>query len=109
MSNAVYFALSGLLGAVLYVLIWSKTWRDLATYEAFRHLAVGALSGVFYWMLHSEYNFPNAVMSTVVGYFGPDLLQGIMEKLKALLESGEKEEKATGEAANTTKPSSTLW
>lgn len=110
MGNVVYFALSGLLGASLYVLIWSRTWRDLATYESFRHLAVGVLSGVFYWMLHSEYNFPNAVMGAVVGYFGPDLLQGIMEKLRALLESsGRQEEKATGESANTAKPSSTLW
>jgi len=85
-ADSVYFALSGLLGAVLYVLIWSRAWRDLLKYEVFRHLAVGALSGVFYHMLHTKYNFPNAVMAVVVGYFGPDLIQGVMEKLRALRE-----------------------
>lgn len=111
-DTVIYFALCGLLGAALYILVWSKTWRDLLSYTAFRHLVVGALSGVFYWMLHSEYNFPNSVMATVVGYFGPDLLQGIMEKLKLLIEIKEKpEEKEEHEekAENTTVSGLTLW
>ncbi|MEM1843799.1 MAG: hypothetical protein QXD75_04670 [Desulfurococcaceae archaeon] len=83
--NVLHFALSGLLGAALYVLVWSKGWRDLVRYESFRHLAVGVLSGVFYFLLCSNHGFPDSVMAVVVGYFGPDFLQGIMDKLRAFI------------------------
>lgn len=43
---------------------------------------VGALSGVFYWMLHGEWTFPDAVVAVIIGYFGPDLIQAIMERPK---------------------------
>jgi len=85
MIESLRFAFLGLIGALLYVLIWSKTWEDLKTYESFRHLLIGVLSGYVYSIMHSEYNFPNSVMSIVVGYFGPDIIQAIFEKLKAAL------------------------
>lgn len=54
-------------------------------YETLRHLAVGALAGVFYCMLHRERGFPDSVMAVVVGYFGPDVVQGMMERLRRWL------------------------
>lgn len=78
------FGLYGLMGAVLYIFIWSKSWSDLVSFESFRHLVVGFLSGLFYHMLVTGYSFPDSVIAVVVGYFGPDFIEGIMERLKIL-------------------------
>jgi uncharacterized membrane protein YeaQ/YmgE (transglycosylase-associated protein family) len=77
-----HFILMGIIGAVLYVLIWSRNWEDLKQYEVVRHIAVGAIVGYVYGILHSDYNFPNAIMSIVAGYFGPDFIEGLMERLR---------------------------
>jgi len=82
MSLDPHFIAMGIIGAVLYVLIWSRSWQDLKQYEVVRHLAVGAIVGYVYGILHSDYNFPNAIMSIVAGYFGPDFIQALMERLK---------------------------
>ncbi|MEM2352454.1 MAG: hypothetical protein QXT26_08620 [Thermoproteota archaeon] len=85
MIESIRYPFLGLVGALLYVLIWSRKWEDLRTYEVFRHLAVGVVSGYIYSILHTEYSFPNSVMAVVVGYFGPDLMQALLERLRAAL------------------------
>lgn len=86
-SESIYFAFLGLVGALLYILVWSTEWRDLYSYESFRHMAIGFISGFIYSLLHSEHNFPNSVMSVVVGYFGPDLIEAILERFKRVVET----------------------
>jgi len=83
--DALYFAFMGLLGSILYIFIWSKSFDQLKSFESVRHLVVGVIVGYLYSILHSDYNFPNAVMSCVAGYFGVDFVQGLFERLKARL------------------------
>jgi len=82
LTGAAYFTFLGLVGALLYVFIWSRSFDELKRYENVRHVVVGALAGFVYSVLHSEYSFPNAVMAMVVGYFGPDLVQAVMERAR---------------------------
>ncbi|MEM3964871.1 MAG: hypothetical protein QW584_04015 [Thermofilaceae archaeon] len=84
MQNTLKFVVLGAVGAILYILVWSKNFRDLVKYESFRHIAVGALAGYIYSILYSEYSFPDSVMATVVGYFGPDFVEALFEKLKKI-------------------------
>jgi hypothetical protein len=72
----------GFLGALLYVLVWSSSLKDLWSYSSLRHLLVGLIVGYIYSVLHSEYSFPNSVMAAVAGYMGPDFAAGLIEKLK---------------------------
>jgi len=50
-------------------------------------MAIGFISGFIYSLLHSEHNFPNSVMAVVVGYFGPDLIEAILERFKRVVET----------------------
>jgi len=83
--TSIHFTFMGFLGAVLYVLIWAKKFRDLLTYEAFRSVVVGAIVGYIYAFLHGNYNFPDSIMAVVAGYFGVDFAEAIMERFRRLL------------------------
>jgi len=79
-----YFMLMGFLGALLYVLIWAKRASDLKSFEALRHIVIGVIVGYIYSVLHSNYDFPNAIMSLVAGYFGVDFIQALVERFKPI-------------------------
>jgi len=78
----VNFIVLGLLGGFTNVLLWSKTWQDFKSLESIRYIVLGAIIGYLYTFLHSDYNFPNFVMTFVAGYMGPDFIQGILERFK---------------------------
>jgi hypothetical protein len=82
MNSPIAFAFMGFLGALLYILIWSKKAEDLKAYDNIRHLVIGLIVGYIYSILHSDYNFPNGIMALVAGYMGPDFVQALIEKLK---------------------------
>jgi len=77
------FIFLGLLGGVAHVVIDSEKWEDLQKFSSFKTAIIGAISGVVYFIAHSNYDFPNAFMTIVAGYFGTDFLKGLFEKYKA--------------------------
>lgn len=83
-----WFGLLGLLGALLRVWLWARGWQQLRAFESVRHLVVGFLSGIVYWFLHARLGFPDGVMAIVVGYFGSDLIHGIMKRLAGGVQGG---------------------
>lgn len=80
-----YFTFMGTLGAVLYVLTWSRDWGDVVRFESVRHVAIGAIIGYVYFVLHSEHNFPNSIMAMVAGYMGSDFVQSLVERFRVLV------------------------
>jgi len=67
-----------ILGGCAYILFWKITDK----YEVARHLGLASIAGIVYSILHSDYNFPNAVMGFVVGWFAPDFLESLVERWK---------------------------
>jgi len=82
MNDVLIFIMHGFLGSLLATLMWSKSAKDLYSFEAVRNYVVGLIIGYVYSLLHSHYNFPNAVMSIVAGYFGKDFIEAVFERLK---------------------------
>lgn len=80
--QVLHFVFQGVIGAFLAVLFWSKSWRDLTTFESLRHLIVGAILGYIYSILYSEYNWPNLIMATVFGWMGKDAIEAVVERFK---------------------------
>ncbi|MEM1710633.1 MAG: hypothetical protein QW820_07060 [Sulfolobales archaeon] len=80
-----YFTFLGFLGALAYVLFWSKSLEELKSFESIRHLAVGAIVGYLYSILHSEHGFPDSVMAFVAGWMGVDFISSLVERLKGRL------------------------
>jgi len=85
MNQLLHFVFMGFLGAFLYVLVWSKSAKDLCNYESLRTLIVGTIVGYLYGLLHFNYGFPDLIMSSVAGYFSVDFLEAIMERFRRLL------------------------
>jgi len=79
-----HFIFMGFLGSVLYVLIWAKDYKDLKSFNSFKTLCVGLITGYIYSFLYGNYNFPDLLMASVAGYFGVDFVEAIMERLRKL-------------------------
>jgi len=69
------FVFHGFLGGVLWLFIhWKWTKKSIV-----QHTIVSAMAGYLYWLLHSEYNFPNSVMTIIAGYFSVDFFKEVFE------------------------------
>jgi hypothetical protein len=79
------FVVSGLLGGVASALLWVKSWEDLRRYEVFRSVALGAIGGFVYYLMHTEWSLPNGVVAFVFGYAFQDFVEGLVERAKALV------------------------
>ena len=88
MSEILFFVCSGLAGALLYVLMWARSASELKGFSTLRYLMIGALAGYAYYFLHTEYDFPNALMAIVAGYFADDFLEALVERMRAQLTRG---------------------
>jgi H+/Cl- antiporter ClcA len=84
------FVLSGLLGGLFYVLMWTKTTKELKDYNNVKRVFLGAVVGYVYFFLHSDYNFPNGVMAFVTGYMGTDFIEALIERFAPVKKEVEK-------------------
>jgi len=82
LETLLYFTVMGLLGGVTYCLVWGESWEQIKTFKYSRRIFLGAIIGFLYNFLHSEYSFPNFVMSFVAGYMGTDFVIALIEKLR---------------------------
>ena len=76
------FIVMGTLGGVAHAFIDAEAWQDLGKFRAFKNVAVGAIIGVLYDFLHSDWGFPDSVMAFVSGYTGADFILGLVEKYR---------------------------
>jgi len=79
--DAILFSFHGFLGGVLWLLVNWK-WRKK---EVAQHTIVSTIAGYIYYLLHSEYNFPNSVIAIVVGYFSVDFVRNVFKRFKSFL------------------------
>lgn len=76
----------GILGAITYILVKAEKKDDFTLREILRTLALGAIAGLVYFMLRSEYGFPDRVMTFVAGYFARDFIPALLTKAKMVLD-----------------------
>lgn len=79
-EQIVLFILLGLAGGVAYVFMHSDDWIDLTKFGAFKRIVIGGIVGGLYFMLYSEHDFPNTMMSFVSGYMGTDFIERLVKK-----------------------------
>jgi len=70
----------GLLGGFTVILVGSEKWEDLRTFAAVKRYILGAIVGGLYFLLHSDYGFPNMLMAFVSGYTGTDVIDKLVER-----------------------------
>jgi len=77
-----YFVLTALLGGTAFVLFEAKEWADLRKFKTFRHLVLAAIGGFVWFLLHSEWGFPNAVVCFIAGWFAPSFLESFVRRVR---------------------------
>ncbi|MCC6059226.1 MAG: hypothetical protein LM563_03165 [Thermofilum sp.] len=87
MEEPVVFAILGALGGLLHVLVHTSSLREAVQYANSKWVLIGAICGLAYHFLHSDYNFPNSFMAIVAGYSGADFIVAASIRAKRLLES----------------------
>lgn len=80
--TAILYTLMGLLGGLTYVLIKARTWEDVVRFRYAKRILLGAIIGLVYFQLHSEYSFPNTIMAWVAGYMGSDAVIALIDRFK---------------------------
>jgi uncharacterized membrane protein YeaQ/YmgE (transglycosylase-associated protein family) len=75
MELLVSFVILGALGGVLRVLIHTNSLQEALSYNNAKWFIIGAISGLAYYFLYTDYNFPNSFMAIVVGYTGADFIE----------------------------------
>jgi len=73
--------LMGTAGGFTHVFVDATSWDDLKKFSSVREITLGTIIGGLYVFLHSDYGFPNFVMTFISGYAGIDFIKGIIEKL----------------------------
>jgi len=77
-----YYVLVALLGGIAFVFFESKSWEDLRKYKNARHLVLSAIAGFVWYLFHSEWGFPNAVVAFLAGWFGPTFIESMMRRVR---------------------------
>jgi len=85
-NELLYFIGMAVAGGFCYVLIASNNWDNLYTFTSIRHVIISLIVGVIYYILYSDYSYPNMVMSFVSGYMGPSFIQQLSERLRQPVE-----------------------
>jgi len=70
----------GFVGGFTAILVGSKDWADLKTFAAFKRYILGGIVGGLYSFLHSDYGFPNTIMTFISGYAGTDFIDKLIER-----------------------------
>ena len=82
-AGLVLFTLHGLLGGFIAALLRAYSWRYLKTWPAVRAYVLGAIAGYIYYWLHTDYGFPDSMMSIIVGYSAESFLRDLVDFLRA--------------------------
>ena len=79
------FVILGALGGVLHILVHTSSLREAIQYNSSKWVIIGAISGLAYYFLYSDYSFPNHLMAIVVGYTGADFIIAAAERSRKVL------------------------
>jgi len=76
------FIVSGLLGGVTSALLWAEKWEDIKRFEFARAVALGAIGGYLFYLMHTQWSVPNGVVCFTFGYAFQDFVEGVVERIK---------------------------
>lgn len=76
------FILVGILGGLTYVFMVADSWDNFREFNSQKRMILGGIIGFIYFYLHSDWGYPNAVMTWVSGYMGPTFVDQFIEKRK---------------------------
>jgi len=73
----------GFFGGLVHSLLIARTYREFRSFKSLKLLVIGAVVGFVYYFLHSDWTYPNTVMSFVSGYAGPAFIESLIARVRA--------------------------
>jgi len=81
----IYFILVGTLGGISYVFMASTSWDAFREFSSHKRIILGAIIGFLYFYLHSDWGYPDAIMTWVSAYMGPTFVDQLIKKRKHIV------------------------
>lgn len=78
------FIIMGAVGGLTYVFMIADSWDDFIEFNSQKRIILGGIVGLIYFYMHSDWGYPNAIMTWVSGYMGPIFVEQLIEKRKRL-------------------------
>ena len=75
-----WFILFGAIGGTAYVFMVAEKWEEFREFNSQKRIILGGIVGFIYFYMHSDWGYPNAVMTIVSGYMGPTFIDQLIEK-----------------------------
>jgi hypothetical protein len=85
MEQLIGFIMLGALGGLLRVLLHTESLSEALTYANSKWVLVGAITGLAYFYLYTDYNFPNHLMALIAGYSGADFIDAGSRRFSKVL------------------------
>jgi uncharacterized membrane protein YeaQ/YmgE (transglycosylase-associated protein family) len=79
------FIILGALGGLLRLLLHTESLSEAIQYSNSKWILVGAITGLAYYFLYSDYGFPDSFMALVVGYTGADIIEAGSRRFSRVL------------------------
>jgi flagellar biosynthesis protein FliR len=79
------FIVLGALGGLLRILMHTESLSEALTYANSKWVLVGAITGLAYYFLYLDYNFPNHLMALIAGYSGADFIEAGSKRFSKVL------------------------
>ena len=77
------YVLQGFLGALVNVLMSSRSWADLTRFRSVKALIIGAIIGYIYYILVTDHGYPDKLMAFIAGYAGFDFIEELVPKIRS--------------------------
>ena len=75
--EVLHFIVLGMLGAFTNILLHSTSLDELKKYKNTSTVLLGAIAGYVYYLMIQNYNFPDHVVTFIVGYFARDFFTSL--------------------------------
>ena len=85
MEQLISFTILGALGGVLHILVHTSSLSEALAYNNSKWVIIGAISGLAYYFLYTDYGFPNSFMAIVAGYSGADFIIAAAARLNKVM------------------------
>jgi ABC-type xylose transport system permease subunit len=85
MEQLIAFTMLGALGGILRILLHTESLSEALIYANSKWVLVGAITGLAYFYLYSDYSFPNSFMALIAGYSGADFIEAGSRRLNRIV------------------------
>jgi len=80
--TAALFVLIGLLGGITHSFLLARNWSELRQLSFAKSVWAGAVAGLLFYLIHSQWTVPNGIVCFFAGWWGRMFLMSLAKRFK---------------------------